>query len=68
VWNPVQNITGGARYPRVLPARFGDDVQLALAGYVAGEGAVLRAGSRIPPYAETKAYVPRVLRELERIL
>lgn len=58
---PVSNIRAGARYLADLLSMFGGDLRLALAGYNAGEGAVLRYGKRIPPYAETQAYVPRVL-------
>ncbi len=59
--DPVQNIDGGTRYLRDLLDLFKGDARLALAGYNAGEGAVLRHGRRIPPYAETQAYVPKVL-------
>jgi soluble lytic murein transglycosylase-like protein len=58
---PVSNIRAGARYLADLLSMFGGDLRLALAGYNAGEGAVQRYGNRIPPYAETQAYVPRVL-------
>ena len=60
-FDPVDNVRGGARYLRWLLDRFGGDLSLALAGYNAGEDAVVRAGYRIPPYAETQRYVPRVL-------
>ena len=59
IWDPQQNIEGGARYMRFLLDQFGD-VQLALAGYNAGEGAVMKYGNRIPPYRETQEYVRRI--------
>jgi soluble lytic murein transglycosylase-like protein len=59
--DPAQNIHGGARYLRDLKALFGDNLQLVLAAYNAGEEAVIRYGMRIPPFRETTAYVPRVL-------
>ena len=59
--DPVQNISGGARYLRDLIRMFNNDVQLAVAAYNAGESAVVRAGNRIPPYQETMTYVPRVM-------
>ncbi len=61
-FDPVANIEGGVRYLRWLLNHFNNDVQLALAGYNAGENAVIRHGRQIPPFAETQTYVPRVLR------
>lgn len=58
---PLHNIRAGTRYLADLLKMFSGDVKLALAGYNAGEGAVLKYGKRIPPYRETQAYVPRVL-------
>jgi len=59
--DPRENIHGGARYLRDLMAMFGNDLRLVLAAYNAGEEAVMKYGRRIPPYAETTAYVPKVL-------
>ena len=59
--DPEQNIHGGARYLRDLKLQFDNDLQLVLAAYNAGEGAVMRFGGRIPPFRETLAYVPKVL-------
>jgi len=58
---PERNIATGAQYLADLLRLFQGDVELALAGYNAGEHAVARYGDEIPPYAETKAYVPRVV-------
>ncbi|MEZ0600652.1 lytic transglycosylase domain-containing protein [Paraburkholderia sp. IW21] len=60
LFDPRQNIAAGARYLRRLLRQFGD-VQLALAAYNAGEGAVRKYGDQIPPYAETMKYVPKVM-------
>ena len=60
IWDPRQNVEGGARYMRVLLDLFGGDVRLALAGYNAGEGAVMKYGYRVPPYRETQEYVRRI--------
>jgi hypothetical protein len=60
IWDPKQNIEGGARYMRFLLDLFGGDVNLALAGYNAGEGAVMKYGYNIPPYNETQEYVRRI--------
>ena len=61
-YDPKQNVHAGARYLKFLIDRFGQDIRLALAAYNAGEEAVDRNGGRIPPFAETMAYVPRVLK------
>jgi soluble lytic murein transglycosylase-like protein len=58
---PIENLKGGMACLRWLMARFRGDVRLALAGYNAGEGAVRRYGG-VPPYAETRAYVKKVMR------
>ncbi len=57
---PEQNIAGGVAYLDWLLAEFEGDPLLALAGYNAGEGAVRRNGG-VPPFAETRDYVPKVL-------
>jgi soluble lytic murein transglycosylase-like protein len=62
IFDPKQNIEGGARYLRFLLDRFDGDINLALAGYNAGEGAVEKYGWRIPPYSETQEYVRRISR------
>jgi soluble lytic murein transglycosylase-like protein len=59
--DPIENLRGGMAYLGWLMARFDGDVELVLAAYNAGEGAVRRFGG-IPPYRETRAYVRRVLR------
>jgi soluble lytic murein transglycosylase-like protein len=62
LFDPRQNVHAGARYLKFLIDRFGQNVRLALAAYNAGEDAVDRNGGQIPPFAETMAYVPRVLK------
>ena len=60
IYDPKQNIEGGVKYMRLLLDMFGQDVNLALAGYNAGEGAVMKYGNQIPPYYETQEYVRRI--------
>lgn len=61
IFDPEQNIMGGVHYLRDLLETFGNNLQLALAAYNAGENSVLRYGG-IPPFPETINYVNRVLR------
>jgi soluble lytic murein transglycosylase-like protein len=60
IYDPQQNIEGGVKYMRLLMNMFDNDVVLALAGYNAGEGAVIKYGYRVPPYKETIDYVRRI--------
>jgi len=60
IFNPRQNIDAGIRYMRWLLDTFNQDLRLALAGYNAGEGAVMKYGWQIPPYNETQEYVRRI--------
>lgn len=57
IFDPAQNIDAGTRYLRFLLDTFNGDVKLALAGYNAGENAVIRYGYNVPPYRETQNYV-----------
>jgi soluble lytic murein transglycosylase-like protein len=59
-FDPRENIFGGTRYLRVLANMFNGDLSLTIAGYNAGEAAVVRFAG-IPPYEETQGYVTRVL-------
>ncbi len=58
--DPAQNIAGGTRYLKELMGRFNNRIDLVLAGYNAGEGAVMKFGHRVPPYRETRDYVKRI--------
>lgn len=66
VFDPRQNLHGGAQYFRYLLDLFQGDVPLALAAYNAGENAVIRAGRRVPPFRETMNYVNRVRAQYDR--
>ncbi len=58
--DPAQNIAGGTRFLKQLLGRFNGRVELVLASYNAGEGAVMKYGNRVPPYRETRNYVRRI--------
>jgi len=60
-YDPAQNIEGGVKYLRYLIDRFDGDLELVCAGYNAGEGNVAKYGNKIPPFRETRKYVPAVL-------
>lgn len=63
--SPAENLGAGTRYLRELLNMFDNRLDLALAAYNAGEGAVIRYGWRIPPYRETQGYVPSVIEKYE---
>ncbi|MCK5829953.1 MAG: lytic transglycosylase domain-containing protein [Methylococcales bacterium] len=60
--NAAQNIEGGARYIQFLMKKFKSNINLVLASYNAGEGAVIKYHNSIPPYPETQNYVRKVLK------
>ncbi len=64
--DPEDNIQGGARYLKRMLKLFDNDITLAVAAYNAGPDAVLRRGA-VPPFAETRRYVPAVLREYRKL-
>ena len=69
VTNPydiAQNISGGTRYLKDLLTMFNGRVDLALAGYNAGENAVIKHGYSIPPYDETRNYVKLIIKRYGR--
>jgi len=61
-FDPAQNIFGGTQYLKELLKMFDGRLDLALASYNAGEGAVVKYGGNIPPYRETRDYVRRITR------
>ena len=58
--DPAQNVAGGTRYLKQLIQQFDGRIDLVLASYNAGEGAVLKYGRKVPPYRETRDYVKRI--------
>jgi soluble lytic murein transglycosylase-like protein len=61
-----ENLVAGASYLKWLMGMFGEDLELVLAAYNAGEQAVIRAGRKIPAYPETQAYVRKVLASIRQ--
>jgi soluble lytic murein transglycosylase-like protein len=61
IMDPQENISGGVKYLKDLLQMFQGNKELAVAAYNAGENAVIRYGHKVPPYAETVNYVPKVL-------
>lgn len=59
-FDPAQNIAGGTRYLKQLIGQFDGRIDLVLASYNAGEGAVLKFGRKVPPYRETRDYVRKI--------
>jgi hypothetical protein len=66
IYDPAQNIEGGAKYLRFLLDTFNGDVELTLAGYNAGEHAVMNSGYRVPRYRETQNYVKSISARYDR--
>jgi Zn-finger nucleic acid-binding protein len=58
--DPSQNISAGTRYLKQLMGQFAGRIDLVLASYNAGEGAVMKYGGKVPPYRETRDYVKRI--------
>ncbi len=65
-FDPAQNISGGTRFLRQLLDRFKGRVDLVLASYNAGEGAVIKYGHKVPPYRETRNYVKTISKRYRR--
>lgn len=61
IFDPKDNIEGGVRYLRVLANEFDGDMVKMVAAYNAGPEAVKKYGGQVPPYAETQAYVRKVI-------
>jgi soluble lytic murein transglycosylase-like protein len=68
IYDPGENVRAGAHYLSDLLARFDSNLELALAAYNAGEEAVERYGRHVPPYRETLAYVPSVMKVYQRLM
>ncbi|MBC3423592.1 lytic transglycosylase domain-containing protein [Pseudomonas wayambapalatensis] len=67
VLDPKDNVQGGARYLKRMLRLFDNDITLAVAAYNAGPDAVISRGRVVPPFAETRRYVPNVLRDYRRL-
>jgi soluble lytic murein transglycosylase-like protein len=68
IYDPEQNVRAGAHYLSDLLVRFDSNLELALAAYNAGEEAVERYGRHVPPFRETLAYVPSVMKVYQRLM
>jgi soluble lytic murein transglycosylase-like protein len=64
-FDPKENIEGGVKHLRAMMDRFDNNIPLALAAYNAGEVAVIKYRG-VPPYRETRAYVKRIMKRLDR--
>jgi len=67
VFNPLENLEGGARYLRYLLDLYNGNKPLALAAYNAGEAAVAKYGG-VPPYRETQNYLILVKKQLDQVI
>jgi len=65
--DPLRSIEAAARYVRDLNMMFDGRIDLVLAGYNAGENAVINSGYKVPPYRETRSYVARGVSVFRRI-
>jgi hypothetical protein len=65
-FDPAENVRGGTKYLKELMQRFNGRVDLVLAGYNAGEGAVMKYGHKVPPYRETRNYVKKISARYEK--
>jgi soluble lytic murein transglycosylase-like protein len=68
IYDPGENVRAGAHYLSDLLTRFDSNLELALAAYNAGEEAVERYGRHVPPFRETLAYVPSVMKVYQRLM
>jgi soluble lytic murein transglycosylase-like protein len=68
IYDPGENVRAGAHYLSDLLVRYHSNLELALAAYNAGEQAVERYGGHVPPFRETLAYVPSVMKVYQRLL
>jgi len=64
-FNPAQNIRAGVAYLKSLLVKYSENVELALAAYNAGPGAVKKYGGTVPPYRETRKYVEKITDAVE---